>query len=74
MATDLSPEGAVKGVAESAPTASEYIQHHLHHFTSGEQKGIFDLSVINELYSEDPSLKTSPTPGPIPSSATSTTA
>ncbi|HEY0250267.1 MAG TPA: F0F1 ATP synthase subunit A [Kofleriaceae bacterium] len=32
---------------EHAPTASEYIVHHLTHLTSGTQKGPFDLSVIN---------------------------
>ncbi len=32
---------------EHAPTASEYIVHHLTHFTSGTQKGIIDLSVVN---------------------------
>ena len=32
---------------EHAPTASEYIVHHLTHFTSGTQKGIVDLSVVN---------------------------
>lgn len=32
---------------EHAPTASEYIVHHLTHLTSGHQKGPFDLSVVN---------------------------
>ena len=32
---------------EHAPTASEYIVHHLTHLTSGTQKGIIDLSVVN---------------------------
>lgn len=32
---------------EHAPTASEYIVHHLQHLTSGTQKGIIDLSVVN---------------------------
>ena len=32
---------------EHAPSASEYIVHHLTHFTSGTQKGIIDLSVVN---------------------------
>ena len=32
---------------EHAPTASEYIVHHLQHLTSGTQKGIVDLSVVN---------------------------
>ena len=32
---------------EHAPTASEYIVHHLTHLTSGPQKGPFDLSVVN---------------------------
>ncbi len=39
---------ASEGMAtEHAPTASEYIVHHLTHFTSGTQKGIVDLSVVN---------------------------
>ena len=32
---------------EHAPSASEYIVHHLTHLTSGTQKGIIDLSVVN---------------------------
>ena len=32
---------------EHAPTASEYIVHHLTHLTSGTQKSIVDLSVVN---------------------------
>ena len=32
---------------EHAPTASEYIVHHLTHFTSAPQKGIVDLTVVN---------------------------
>ncbi|HEY0252402.1 MAG TPA: F0F1 ATP synthase subunit A [Kofleriaceae bacterium] len=32
---------------EHAPTASEYIVHHLTHLTSAPQKAIFDLSVVN---------------------------
>lgn len=38
---------ASEGTAGHAPTASEYIVHHLQHFTSGTQKGIIDLSVVN---------------------------
>lgn len=39
---------ASEGIAtEHAPTASEYIVHHLTHLTSGTQKGVFDLSVVN---------------------------
>jgi F-type H+-transporting ATPase subunit a len=39
---------ASEGLAtEHAPTASEYIVHHLTHFTSGTQKSIVDLSVVN---------------------------
>ncbi len=39
---------ASEGMAtEHAPTASEYIVHHLTHLTSGTQKGIIDLSVVN---------------------------
>ena len=34
-------------VTEHAPTASEYIVHHLTHLTSGTQKGIIDMSVVN---------------------------
>ena len=47
MATDLSPEGAVRGVAESAPTSSEYIQHHLTHFQPTPQHGPIDFHTIN---------------------------
>ncbi|MBV8632915.1 MAG: F0F1 ATP synthase subunit A [Burkholderiaceae bacterium] len=47
MATDLSPEGAVQGAAESAPTASEYIQHHLTHFQPTPQHGVIDFHTIN---------------------------
>ena len=39
---------AVEHIAtEHAPTASEYIVHHLTHLTSAPQKGIIDLSVVN---------------------------
>jgi len=39
---------ASEGIAtEHAPTASEYIVHHLTHLTSGTQKGIVDMSVVN---------------------------
>lgn len=30
-----------------APTATEYIVHHLQHFASGKQKGIIDFTVVN---------------------------
>ena len=30
-----------------APTAGEYIVHHLHHLQSGHQKAVVDFSVIN---------------------------
>jgi len=32
---------------ESAPTAGEYIVHHLHHLQSGHQHAVVDFSVIN---------------------------
>ena len=32
---------------EHAPTASEYIVHHLTHLTSGKQTNIIDLSIVN---------------------------
>jgi len=35
------------GAAAHAPTASEYIQHHLTHFSSRHQDKIIDFSVIN---------------------------
>ena len=47
MATDLSPEGAAQGIAESAPTSSEYIQHHLTHFQPTAQHGPIDFHTIN---------------------------
>ncbi len=33
--------------AEHAPSAGEYIVHHLHHLQSGHQKGVVDFSVVN---------------------------
>lgn len=47
MATELSPEGVANHLAESAPTASEYIKHHLTHFQSSPQHGVIDFHVIN---------------------------
>ncbi len=47
MATDLSPEGAAQGVAENAPTATEYIKHHLTHYQSSPNHGIFDMHMLN---------------------------
>ena len=37
----------VEGAAAHAPTASEYIKHHLQHFSNQYQKGVVDFSVIN---------------------------
>ncbi|MCW5667749.1 MAG: F0F1 ATP synthase subunit A [Piscinibacter sp.] len=37
---------AAEGTAH-APTAGEYIVHHLHHLQSGHQKAVVDFSVIN---------------------------
>lgn len=36
-----------ENVSQHAPSASEYIVHHLTHLSSSTQKGIVDLSVIN---------------------------
>jgi F-type H+-transporting ATPase subunit a len=47
MATELSSEGVASHVAENAPTASEYIRHHLTHFQSSPQHGVIDFHVIN---------------------------
>jgi len=38
---------AAEGQATAAPTAGEYIIHHLQHLQSGKQTGIADFSVIN---------------------------
>jgi F-type H+-transporting ATPase subunit a len=38
---------AAEGHAEHAPSAGEYIIHHLHHLQSGHQKGVVDFAVIN---------------------------
>ena len=38
---------AAEGHAAAAPTAGEYIIHHLHHAQNGTMKGIVDFSVIN---------------------------
>jgi len=43
----MATEHAAAGAAASAPTASEYIQHHLTHFSSRHQDKIIDFSVIN---------------------------
>lgn len=43
----MATEHAAAGAAASAPTASEYIQHHLTHFSSHHQDKIIDFSVIN---------------------------
>lgn len=46
MATELA-DGAVGHLAGSAPTASEYIIHHLGHLSSKHQDKIIDFSIIN---------------------------
>jgi len=46
MATELAAEG-VADAAEHAPTASEYIVHHLTHFSSHHQDKIIDFSIVN---------------------------
>jgi F-type H+-transporting ATPase subunit a len=38
---------AAEGHATAAPTAGEYIIHHLNHAQSGKQQGIVDFSVVN---------------------------
>jgi F-type H+-transporting ATPase subunit a len=38
---------AAEGHETAAPSAGEYIIHHLQHFQSGAQKGIADFSVVN---------------------------
>lgn len=38
---------AAEGHETAAPTAGEYINHHLRHAQSAEQHGLFDLSVVN---------------------------
>jgi F-type H+-transporting ATPase subunit a len=47
MATELSPEGVANGAAENAPTATEYIKHHLTHLQSSPNQGIFDMHMFN---------------------------
>ncbi|NHZ42262.1 MULTISPECIES: F0F1 ATP synthase subunit A [Massilia] len=37
----------VEGGAHHAPTASEYIQHHLAHFSTKHQDNVIDFSIIN---------------------------
>lgn len=46
MATELAAEGVADAV-EHAPTASEYIVHHLTHFSSQHQDKIIDFSIVN---------------------------
>ncbi|MFO1226964.1 F0F1 ATP synthase subunit A [Roseateles sp.] len=38
---------AAEGHAAAAPTAGEYINHHLKHAQSAHQNGLFDFSVVN---------------------------
>jgi F-type H+-transporting ATPase subunit a len=38
---------AAEGTAEHAPSAGEYIVHHLHHLQSGHQTSVVDFSVVN---------------------------
>jgi F-type H+-transporting ATPase subunit a len=38
---------AAEGHETAAPSAGEYINHHLHHAQSAQQHGLFDLSVVN---------------------------
>ncbi|HSY28083.1 MAG TPA: F0F1 ATP synthase subunit A, partial [Burkholderiaceae bacterium] len=47
MATELSPESVPNGAAENAPTATEYIRHHLTHFQSSPNHGIVDMHMFN---------------------------
>jgi F-type H+-transporting ATPase subunit a len=47
MATELSPAGVANEVAENAPTATEYIKHHLTHFQSSPNHGIIDMHMFN---------------------------
>ena len=49
MATELAAAaaGAANEAAEHAPTASEYIIHHLTHFSSRHQDKIIDFSIVN---------------------------
>ena len=46
MATEMAAAAASEGAAH-APTATEYIVHHLHHLTSHEQTKIVDFTVFN---------------------------
>ncbi|MBZ8140850.1 F0F1 ATP synthase subunit A [Rubrivivax gelatinosus] len=38
---------AAEGTAAHAPTAGEYIVHHLHHAQTGHQTGVVDFSIVN---------------------------
>ena len=38
---------AAEGTAEHAPSAGEYIIHHLHHLQAGHQSGVVDFHVFN---------------------------
>jgi F-type H+-transporting ATPase subunit a len=44
---------AEEHVAEHAPTAGEYISHHLTHLTNRTQTGIADFSLSNPVFKED---------------------
>jgi F-type H+-transporting ATPase subunit a len=43
----MAAEAVAKEGAAHAPTAGEYIIHHLQHLQSGKQKGVVDFSVVN---------------------------
>jgi F-type H+-transporting ATPase subunit a len=46
MTTEMA-SGVAEGASHHAPTASEYIVHHLTHFSSSHQGKIIDFSIIN---------------------------
>ncbi len=47
MATEMAAEAAHSAAQEHAPTAGEYIIHHLQHLQNGKQSGVVDFSVVN---------------------------
>jgi F-type H+-transporting ATPase subunit a len=43
----MAAEGHAESANSAAPSAGEYIIHHLKHFQNGEQKAIVDFSFVN---------------------------
>ncbi len=47
MAAEAAAQGAAEGAAHAAPSAGEYIIHHLQHLQNKRMHGVADFSVVN---------------------------